>query len=229
MLSERALQLDAEETSTGQPSIWRYVYDLMRCPGPPCHLGPYCWRDDVGKRHYRFKTHHLRKLIHFVEQDGRLERHDDVPEDIRDQLYAEEQQDVERRRKRRATSPAGCAPIHITNILPPQGLAANSPESTPAPAEAGLSTSPRPTHLEIAGPRDVAVRMYSAWQCSQVSDRALKIEYQKACGITLDEGLDVELVHEDQNADLYIKKGVKTGVARRFVRDIETWAKHHAA
>jgi hypothetical protein len=199
----------------------------MRCPGPPCHLGPYCWRDDVGKRHYRLKTHHLRKLIHFVEQGGRLERHDDVPEDIRDQLYAEEQQDVERRRKRRATSPAGCPPIHITNVLPHQGPAASPPESTPAPAEAGLSVSP--ARLEIAGPRDVAVRTYSAWQSSQVSDRALKIEYQKACAITLDEGLDLELVYEDQNADLYIRKGVKTGVARRFVRDIETWAKHHTA
>jgi hypothetical protein len=47
--------------------------------------------------------------------------------------------------------------------------------------------------------------------------------------ITLDEGLDLELVYEDQNADLYIRKGVKTGVARRSVRDIETWAKHHTA
>jgi hypothetical protein len=68
----------------------------------------------------------------------------------------------------------------------------------------------------------MAVRRYGAWQSSQVSDRALKLEYQKACAITLDEGLDLELVHEDQNADLYIRKGVKPGVARRFVRDIET-------
>jgi hypothetical protein len=75
----------------------------------------------------------------------------------------------------------------------------------------------------------VAVRTYSAWQSSQVSDRALKIEYQKACAITLDEGIDLELAYEDQNPDLYIRKGVKTGVARRFVRDIETCAKHHTA
>lgn len=43
----------------------------------------------------------------------------------------------------------------------------------------------------------MAVRTYSIWQSSQVSDRALKIEYQKACAITLDEGLDLELVYED--------------------------------
>lgn len=53
------------------------------------------------------------------------------------------------------------------------------------------------------------------------------MEYLKACGITLAEGQDLELVYEDQNADLYISKGVKSGVARRFVRDIETWAKQH--
>jgi hypothetical protein len=34
MLAERAAQLDAEDVS-GQPSIWRDVYALMRCPGPP--------------------------------------------------------------------------------------------------------------------------------------------------------------------------------------------------
>ncbi|KAJ9130191.1 hypothetical protein NKR23_g12307 [Pleurostoma richardsiae] len=194
MLSERAMQLDAEEASSGQPSIWRNVYNLMRCPGPPCHLGPHCWRDDAGKRHYRLKTHHLRKLIQFVEHGGRLESHEDVPEEIRDQL--------------REQLPARRGPHRH---LRKQGYLCHQ------------------ILLEIAGPRDAAVKKYSAWQCSQVDDRMLKMEYQKACAITLAEGLDLELVHEDQDADLYIKNGVKKGVARRFVRDIGTWAKHHAA
>ena len=42
MLSERAMQLDAEEETSGQPSIWRDIYNLMRCPGPPCSSGPHC-------------------------------------------------------------------------------------------------------------------------------------------------------------------------------------------
>lgn len=29
MLAERAMQLDAKEDATGQPSIWRDVYNLM--------------------------------------------------------------------------------------------------------------------------------------------------------------------------------------------------------
>jgi hypothetical protein len=53
MFTERAAQLDAEQDAAGQPSVWREVYSLMRCPGPPCHLGPYCWCDPVGKKHYK--------------------------------------------------------------------------------------------------------------------------------------------------------------------------------
>ena len=68
MLAERDALLDAEQDSMGQPSVWRYVYDLMRCTGPPCHLGPHCWRDPVGKKHYRLKTHHLKGLVRYVEQ-----------------------------------------------------------------------------------------------------------------------------------------------------------------
>ena len=68
MLAERESQLDAEEQSSGQPSIWREVYSVMRCPGPPCNLGSYCWIDSEGKRHYKLKTHHLRNLIRYVER-----------------------------------------------------------------------------------------------------------------------------------------------------------------
>ncbi|RDL32438.1 uncharacterized protein BP5553_08894 [Venustampulla echinocandica] len=43
-LAEHAAQLDAEEPS-GRPSVWRNVYNLMRCPDPLCDLEPYCWGD----------------------------------------------------------------------------------------------------------------------------------------------------------------------------------------
>ncbi|KAN0068078.1 hypothetical protein V8E54_013648, partial [Elaphomyces granulatus] len=33
MLNDRAMQLDAEQEATGNPSIWRDVYTLMQCPG----------------------------------------------------------------------------------------------------------------------------------------------------------------------------------------------------
>lgn len=151
-----------------------------------------------------------------------LQSHDDVPDDLREQLYREEQQDLEHQRKRRAPSLASYPPINITNVLPGQVSAGYSTlESTEVEPLRHF------VHLQIPGPRDVAVKRYSDWQCSQVTDRTLKMEYKKACDLTLADGLDLELVFEDQDAEFYVEKGVKRGVARRFVRDIENWAKEH--
>jgi hypothetical protein len=97
ILAEQSEQLDAEQEVSGQPSIWRKVYNLIHCPGPPCYLGPHCWRDPVGKTHYKLKTHHLKSLMRYMEQGGKLHIHDDVPENIRRQSYAEEQQRLERK------------------------------------------------------------------------------------------------------------------------------------
>jgi len=92
MLADRAARLNAEQETTGNPSTWREVYALMRCPGPLCNLGPHCWRDPFGKKHCKPGTHHLKALINFVEEDHVLRSHDDVPDDIREQLFAEERQ-----------------------------------------------------------------------------------------------------------------------------------------
>ena len=227
MLSERAMQLDAEQDS-GQPSIWREVYNLMRCPGPPCHLGPYCWRDPIGNKHYKLKTHHLRNIIKCVEQGYRLSSHDDMPHEIREQLFAEEAQYVERQRKQGA-SHASFPPINITNVMPAQTPQASTPGSIPAtPESTGLVSCDHSARLEIPGLRDIAVKRYCDWQCSQVDDEALKLEYWKACDLTLADGLDLEQVYKDQDATFYIDSGVKRGIARRFVSDIAAWAKQQS-
>jgi hypothetical protein len=80
-------QIDAEEESIGEPSVWRDVYNLMYCPDPPCHLGPHCWRDPVGRKQYKLKIHQLKALIRHVEHGGHLRTHDDVSEEIRQQIY----------------------------------------------------------------------------------------------------------------------------------------------
>ena len=64
----------------------------MRCPGPPCNKGPHCWHDPVGKKHYPLNTQYLKSLIMYVQDGHTLQTHDDVPKEIREQLYAEEQQ-----------------------------------------------------------------------------------------------------------------------------------------
>lgn len=72
-----------------QPIVWRDVYSLMRCPGPPCHFGLQCWRDPV-KKDYRILTHQLKRLVLYKEEGNKLESHDEVPDDVRQDLYAVE-------------------------------------------------------------------------------------------------------------------------------------------
>jgi hypothetical protein len=223
MLTER-VTFDADETP-GQTSCWRDVYNLMRCPGPPCHLGPHCWRDPVGKRHYKVKTHHFRSLIQYVQQGHLLRTHDDVPEDIRDQLYAEEQQRLERKQAVSAMTPPSSAPINITNVLPGNSPQVSSHAGTPASMQ--LSKPSSVEHLDIPGLRDVAVQEYSEWQQSKVQDGMLKGEFRRARDAVLMEGLDLEQVHEDQDPEFLVKNGIKRGIARRFVRDIGHWAKRY--
>ena len=39
------------------------------------------------------------------------------------------------------------------------------------------------------------------------------------------EGFDLEQINEDRNPDFLINQGIKRGIARRFMSDIEDWAK----
>ncbi|KAH0555819.1 hypothetical protein GP486_006236, partial [Trichoglossum hirsutum] len=40
-------------------------------------------------------------------------------------------------------------------------------------------------------------------------------------------GLDLKLIYKEQNAQFYIDKDIKSGIAQRFVRDIKKWAKQY--
>jgi hypothetical protein len=225
MLAERASQLQEEQEKSGSPSIWQEVYALMRCPGPPCNLGPHCWRDPFGKKHYKVQTHHLKALVELVHQGHVLKSHDDVPEDIRELLYAEEHQRQERHSTTSIPAPS-LPPITITNVLPSQ--ANESPTQSIADGSVTAGKHPQESaRLEIPGPRDAAVIAYSEWQQSNVVDEALKEEFRKACNATLEDGLDLEQVYEDQDSGFFVQSGVKRGVARRFVSDIDGWAKRY--
>jgi hypothetical protein len=212
MLAERDSQLDAEEGEAREPSVWQDVYNLMRCPGPPCNLGPHCWRDPDGKKHYKLRTHQLKGLIRHVQQGGRLRSHDDVPEDIRQQVYAEEHQQHERQQKKANSTVMGHPPIHITNVLP-------GPNQK-QPDQAVATSMPR---LDIPGFLDAAVEKYSDWQQSRVRREDQKDEIRKLCDIALDHGLDLQQLYDDQDPDFFTKQGIKVGIARRFIRDIGYW------
>ncbi|GCB28273.1 hypothetical protein AAWM_11158 [Aspergillus awamori] len=203
MLHARDAEIDAEQVS-GQPSTWRDVYRVMPCPGSPCRLeSQYCWQDPVGKKYYRLRTHHLRKLVRYVEQEGGvIEYHDDVPDNIHEQL--------------------SLFPINI-NVLPtpPPRLMAISPPAAAEPPT--LNSSPPSSSINVPGPLEVAVENYAAWQLSRVNTESFKDNIIKARDIALNNCLDLKQIYQDQDPGFFINQGVKLGAARRFVTEINVW------
>ncbi|KAJ6016569.1 hypothetical protein N7540_011160 [Penicillium herquei] len=226
MLCERDAQLDAEEHASGEKPIWRSVYNLVRCDLSTCPHGPHCWVDPMGKKHYPLKSHHIKRLISHVEKGGALEGHKDVPEGVRDELYREEQERQKRlgkdKRKGGHTMESGMPypPYNIINVLPSQSAAQGLDVSVPKAAVEPMAMN----SLEIPGPRDVAVKEYGEWQMSNVENDTLKSAFRQVCDVMLDNGLDLEQVYKDQDPKFFIEKGIKIGIARRFVEDIGSWA-----
>lgn len=223
MLFERQADINTHGQATGKPPIWDHVYSLMRCSSGACELGPHCWRDPISKKHIKLTVQNLRALVSYAEEGGVLKTHDDVPESIREKLYIQEQQRLERQ-KGGTQSTNGYPPINITNVLPAQSSLSVPTTPTPMPTT-GLGIAP-PDFLEIPGLRDLAVAEYSDWQQSQVNDEKLKAEFRKARDTALEDGLDLVQIHEDQDPGFFIRNGIKRGIARRFVGDINYWVEH---
>lgn len=224
MLGVRDGEIDAEQAS-GQQSIWRDVYRIMRCPGPPCrHEGQYCWQDPDGKKHYKLRSNHLKSLVKYVQQGGVMETHDDIPESLREQLYAEENQRLERQKKSSNNPASGltCPPIHL-HVLPAQ----SSQVSVPTGSELTNPASQQNASLDIPGLLDKAVEEYAIWHQLRVGSESFKENIQKARDVALENCLDLKQIHQDQDPGFFVKHGVKAGAARRFVSDISDWVKQH--
>lgn len=114
----------------------------------------------------------MKTLVKYVDQGGVIETHDDVPNSLREQLYAEENQRLERRKKSPDNFAIGsiCPMINI-NVLPAQSQVSMP---TPAGNDVTLST---PSHIDsivIPGLLDIAVNNYTIWHQSRVSSEAFK-------------------------------------------------------
>lgn len=211
-LAERAELLEEQEAS-GMTTVWKEVYSLMRCTGPPCQ-GPYCWRDPDNRKHYKLDTSVLTKLVDYAEEGNTLRTHGDVPPWIRELIYAKDQQDSERRkRKRQGSFSDSLPPIQIMNVLP---------------ARYNLDSdgySAVPTQLDIPQPIDNSLYRYCEWLCARVTDPGWKSGYQDACRIALEEGLDLERLFsaQDIEAKSLVEKGVKRGIAIQFVSKVKAW------
>ncbi|CAG8290531.1 unnamed protein product [Penicillium nalgiovense] len=167
LLSERDAQIDVEESTSGGKPIWHSVSSLMRCDSSTCQHGPHFW-------------------------GGVLESYKDVPEAVRDELYREEQDRLERDR------PKGG---HITGprlSYPPINIHLSSSPSAPHGLEISAPKVPDnlqpPSPLDISSLRDVSVKEYGDWQVSNVENDSLKTVFREVCDVMLENGLDLEQV-----------------------------------
>ena len=215
-----------ERESSGQHTLWADVYRVMRCPGPPCQLGPYCWRDPEGKKHYRLYPHHLRELIRFVQEGNRLESQADIPESIQRELKAADRLNAERKQTKATTTPLGMTPITI-NTHCPEHSQREAPIAFQSDPGNSIKMSPTllvGTSLGIPGPIDAAVKDYSEWLKLFVQDASFYDQVDKARDVVLTNGLDLDQLHSDQEYKFLIDWGVNQGTARRFIGNIATWA-----
>ena len=60
-------------------------------------------------------------------------------------------------------------------------------------------------------------------------DASLKADFEKARDVALENGLDLDLIYEENDPDFFEKQGVKRDTAKRFVCDIRRWVKRHEA
>ncbi|KAL7940201.1 hypothetical protein V8C42DRAFT_338230 [Trichoderma barbatum] len=196
-LTERQARRDAERAVLGRTAAWEHVFAIFSCPGPPCDRGPYCWQDPTSRKHFKLMGHQLRNLVKQVQRGEDINRHEDMPREIRDELYAEEQQQSSRKRKRANSGSyaTGLPAIHIHNIIPGQ------PDTTLTTSR--VTSTPETVSLRCAleglGMRDDVAEDYFAWYSSPVRRQALKEEYDRACELALGKGLDLELIHDDQD------------------------------
>ena len=122
----------------------------------------------------------------YVQEGHTLETHDDVPANIREELYAEEQKSLDRHQKASGTSTSSLPLINITNVLPASsGQQSHLASSAATPDPDMTSKYAPPNRLNIPGFRDDAVEEYCNWLKSQNKRPELKLEYQKACDVII--------------------------------------------
>ena len=151
----------------------------------------------------------MRSLVKYVEsKKGVIETHDDIPENIRDQLRAEEQQQIGRRQKAPDLLGTGFPPIN-RNVLPTQPsqpLVSSSPGDPPSRIEQLRS-------MKFPEPFEVTLEEYTQWHLTWVSTASSRDNIMKAHDIALKNGLDLKQIFSDTNPEFFHKQGVKIGFA----------------
>lgn len=183
-------EANAEQALTGRPAAWQSMYRLFHCPGPPCDLRPWCWFDSRKNKRFELKTHHLRTLIRRKGTGVVIESHDDMPEDLREQIYREAEQS-ERRKQIHSTAPSSSVlPIQITNVLPAHTA-----------AQAATVTKAEMSPVSFHGFRDERLKDYGSWLQSTIKDSSWRAGFQKATDFLVHKCINLQLLFKEENPD----------------------------
>ncbi|KAI1012467.1 hypothetical protein LB504_013142 [Fusarium proliferatum] len=228
LIARDQLLADQEEL-TGSRPVWKDVYELLHCTGVPCVNSQfYCWRDPESKKHYKLDTNILSMLVDFAEEGNLLRTHDDVPENIRQVIYKNEEESSERRRLKRKRSDSS-SPININVTCPGhpgqrQGEIINeSNAEARGEAQGSVASRQRPVDLVIPMRRNQALEKYHEWQQDQVDSPRWQQNIRCAYEITREACLDLRHVHSEVGAEFYTDRGVQLGVALSFINDVPRW------
>ncbi|KAK1045908.1 hypothetical protein LTR74_018056 [Friedmanniomyces endolithicus] len=155
-------------------------------------------------------------------EENKFESHNDVPDTVRQELYAEAGQRTERHRNtRRSLSSTPHTQALLSTPAPTPGDMQCSPGQTPLSAVAVIpSTLER---LDIPGCYEDAISDYVKWQQAQAKTEEWIAQFAKASNILLTRGYQLGLFYERQLIALLTTEGVLEGIALSIHSDIKDW------
>jgi ankyrin repeat protein len=78
------------QVTPDEPPPYLKVRELMTCRDQFCNLGKYCWCDARTNKHYHLLGPELKRLMQHIMSGNKLESHDDIPDELRQELYAKD-------------------------------------------------------------------------------------------------------------------------------------------
>ncbi|KAI1315582.1 hypothetical protein F5Y16DRAFT_202129 [Xylariaceae sp. FL0255] len=208
-------RLVAQQEASGTRAVWRDVYQLMECSSAACvNRGFSCWRYD--DKHYKLDSDIMERLVDFAEEGHKLETHADVPQEIREVIFArKEEEETRRLRKRKASEPL---PVNI-RVFCHERRDEASPDSTP-------ESENQAVQIDFPVPEDKAPVQYSEWLSARITNQAWQDASRLAGQVAVDKGYDLHWLFSHQKAgkEMLIENGVLEGVAARFVSWVQRWA-----
>ncbi|OZJ01708.1 hypothetical protein BZG36_05649 [Bifiguratus adelaidae] len=209
-------KLVARQEASGTRAVWKEVYQLLECSSAACtNRGFSCWRNN--NKHYKLDSDVMDQLVDYAEEGNKLETHDDVPERIRELIHTRGEEDMMRKRKRRASES-----LPVTLRLCCHGhhndASADCPDRPKGKAQS-MTRGGRPVRLKFPMPKDEAPKLYSDWLCAQVTNQAWRASYRLASKVTIDKGYDLQRV----DAEMLIANGVLPGIAIQYASRVEEW------